>query len=214
MSFFTKYSFFANFFFMFLVVTSILYISNKSLDGTDSIIRDFDLKNQVELIAYDFKNNRYDKDGNLKDSFTSKKLEKYVNQSVKLTNIIEKSYDKITGKINWQVKSNYALSKKRPGDNLVYLYGGVKAIMFSDKNGFLNIEDDNRRNSNYHITKVYISTDEMYYNTDSRNFYNDDFVKIYDPYTGNNTTCLGLKGNTNSKIIYLNQNVRSYYASS
>lgn len=54
----------------------------------------------------------------------------------------------------------------------------------------------------------------MFYNSSSKDFYNNRFTKMYDPKTGNNTTGTGVKGNSETKIIELSQNVRSYYATS
>jgi lipopolysaccharide export system protein LptC len=54
----------------------------------------------------------------------------------------------------------------------------------------------------------------MYYDVDSHDFYNDRFVRMYDPATGNNTAGIGTKGNSETKIINLKKDVRSYYASS
>ncbi|MBK2143465.1 LPS export ABC transporter periplasmic protein LptC, partial [Francisella tularensis] len=62
--------------------------------------------------------------------------------------------------------------------------------------------------------KIYIKSSEMFYNSSSKDFYNNRFTKMYDPKTGNNTTGTGVKGNSETKIIELSQNVRSYYATS
>ncbi|API86871.1 LPS export ABC transporter periplasmic protein LptC [Francisella uliginis] len=213
MKFFTKYSFFANTISIAVVVVSIMYISYKALEGgisSDSKDKD---KSRVELTAYNFHYNEYDKDGDLKTNFVSGKLEQYTNQDVKMTDLIEKSYDKKTSKKTWQVKSKYGFSSKETNEDLIHLYGGVDAIMYSKKKTD-NKEQASSNDNRYSPDKIYIKTPEMYYNTDSKDFYNDNFVKMYDPKTGNNTTGVGVKGNADSKIINLNQDVRSYYASS
>ncbi|ASG68017.1 LPS export ABC transporter periplasmic protein LptC [Francisella halioticida] len=215
MKFFTKYSLFANTFSIAVVVVSIMYISYKALQGGISPNLKHKDKSKVELTAYNFHYNEYDRDGDLKTNFISKKLEQYTNEDVKMTDLIEKSYDKKTGKKTWQIKSKHGFSSKETNENLVHLYDGVDAIMFLKKNPNDEKKQTSSGNSDkYSPDMIYIKTSEMYYNTDSKDFYNNNFVRIYDPKTGNNTTGVGVKGNAESKIINLNQDVRSYYASS
>ncbi|MED7819575.1 MULTISPECIES: LPS export ABC transporter periplasmic protein LptC [unclassified Francisella] len=215
MKFFTKYSFFANTVSIVVVVVSILYISYKALEGGVSPNQEHKDKARVELTAYNFHYNEYDKDGDLKTNFVSGKLEQYTNQDVKMTDLIERSYDKKTGKKTWQVKSKHGFSSKETNENLIHLYDGVDAIMFLKKKANSENEQASSDDSNkYSPDKLYIKTSEMYYNTDSKDFYNNNFVKMYDPKTGNNTTGVGVRGNADSKVINLNQDVRSYYASS
>ncbi|QIW10251.1 LPS export ABC transporter periplasmic protein LptC [Francisella sp. LA112445] len=214
MRFFTKYSFFANTVSIVVVVVSILYISYKALEGGIRPDAKEKIKSRVELTAYNFHYNEYDKEGDLKTNFISEKLEQYTNQDVKMTDLIEKSYKKETGKKTWQVKSKYGFSSKETNENLIHLYGGVDAIMFSKKKTDDNKGQTPSDDSKYSPSKIYIKTSEMYYNSDTKDFYNNNFVKMYDPKTGNNTTGVGVKGNAESKIINLNQDVRSYYASS
>ena len=66
----------------------------------------------------------------------------------------------------------------------------------------------------YSPNRIHIKSSEMYYDIESHDFYNDKFVRMYDPKTGNNTTGTGVNGNSEIKIINLKKNVRSYYASS
>lgn len=214
MKFFTKYSFFANTVSIAVVVASILYISYKALEGGMTPDAKKKVKSRVELTAYNFHYNEYDRDGDLKTNFVSDKLEQYTNQDVKMTDLIEKSYDKKTSKKTWQVKSKYGFSSKEVNEDLIHLYGGVDAIMFSKKKPNSKKQQTSSDDNKYSPDKIYIKTSEMYYNTDSKDFYNNNFVKMYDPKTGNNTTGVGVKGNANSKVINLNQDVRSYYASS
>ncbi|MED7788440.1 LPS export ABC transporter periplasmic protein LptC [Francisella sp. 19X1-34] len=214
MKFFTKYSFFANTVSIFVVVVSILYISYKALEGGISPSAKKKIKSRVELTAYNFHYNEYDKQGDLKTNFVSEKLEQYTNQDVRMTNLIEKSYNKETEKKTWQVKSKHGFSSKETNENLIHLYDGVNAIMYLKKKADNKKQPTSLDDSKYSPNKIYIKTSEMYYNSQTKDFYNNNFVKMYDPKTGNNTTGIGVKGNADSKVINLNQDVRSYYASS
>ncbi|AIT08663.1 hypothetical protein LO80_00840 [Candidatus Francisella endociliophora] len=216
MRFFTKYSLFANIFSIVVIVIAILYISYKALQGGGDPEK-FSPKDKVELTAFNFHYNKYDKDGDLTLNFVTDKLERFVNEDVRMTDLFETSYDKETGKKSLEVKSKHGFSSKSKGDDLIRLYDGVNAIMYSKDN---KSKDDNNKpadgnsSSKYSPNKIYIKTSEMYYNNDSKDFYNDRFVRMYDPNTGNNTTAIGVKGNSESKVINLKKNVRSYYASS
>ncbi|WP_150468231.1 LPS export ABC transporter periplasmic protein LptC [Francisella sp. SYW-9] len=214
MKFFTKYSFLANTISIVVVVASIMYISYKALEGGISPNAKEKIKSRIELTAYNFHYNEYDKEGDIKTNFVSEKLEQYTNQDVKMTNLIEKSYKKETGKKTWQVKSKYGFSSKETNENLIHLYDGVDAIMYLKKKETNKKEQTSSDDGEYSPSKIYIKTSEMYYNSQTKDFYNNKFVKMYDPKTGNNTTGIGVKGNAESKVINLNQDVRSYYASS
>lgn len=213
MKFFTKYSLFANVFSIIVIVLAIFYISYRALQGGGDPDK-FSPKDRVELTAFNFHYNKYDEDGDLSTNFVTDKLERFVNEDVKMTVLTEKSYDKQTGQESLQVKSKYGFSSKKEDEDLVHLYDGVNAIMYSKKqdNKDSNKKDDTNKKKS--PSKIYIKTSEMYYNTDSKDFHNDRFVRMYDPETGNNTTAVGVKGNSDSKIINLNKDVRSYYGSS
>lgn len=126
-----------------------------------------------------------------------------------MTDITEKSYDKTTEKLDWQVQAKHA--QQLANQNLIHLYDGVNAIMITKKSA-----DNTQKTSDNDSTpdKIYIKSSEMFYNSSSKDFYNNRFTKMYDPKTGNNTTGTGVKGNSETKIIELSQNVRSYYATS
>ena len=71
--------------------------------------------------------------------------------------------------------------------------------------------DDDQK---YLSKKIYIKTSEMFYDNNTNDFYNDRFVKMYDPAKGNDTTGVGVKGNSDTSIINVLSDVRSYYATS
>ncbi|AEE87320.1 hypothetical protein FNFX1_0934 [Francisella cf. novicida Fx1] len=185
-----------------------LYISYNALDGGKPL-KDIPQKNRVELKAFDFNYNKYDSSGNLAMGFFAKELQRYLNQDLYMTDITEKSYDKATEKLDWQVQAKHA--QQLANQNLIHLYDGVNAIMITKKSA-----DNTQKTSDNDSTpdKIYIKSSEMFYNSSSKDFYNNRFTKMYDPKTGNNTTGTGVKGNSETKIIELSQNVRSYYATS
>ena len=208
MKFFTKYSLFANLLSIIVIISSMLYISYNALDGGRPL-KNIPQKNRIELRAFDFNYNKYDVSGSLEMSFFAKELQRYLNQDLHITDITEDSYDKTTGKLDWQVQAKHA--QQLADQNLIHLYDGVNAIMVTKKSA-----DNNQKPSSDDSTpdKIYIRSSEMFYNSSSKDFYNSRFTKIYDPKTGNNTTGTGVKGNSETKIIKLSQNVRSYYATS
>lgn len=209
MKFFTKYSLFANVLSIIIIILSILYISYNALDGGRPL-KNIPQKNRVELRAFDFNYNKYDENGNLVMSFFAKELQRYLNQDLHMTELTEKSYDKTTGKLEWQVQAKHG--QQLADQNLIHLYDGVNAIMITKKT-----TDNNQKASQEDSTtpnKIYIKSSEMFYNSSSKDFYNSRFTKMYDPKTGNNTTGTGVTGNSETKIIKLSQNVRSYYATS
>ena len=87
--------------------------------------------------------------------------------------------------------------------------GNIDVINADDKKDNSTTKGDGK----YPPKKIHIKSSEMYYDTESHDFYNDKFVRMYDPKTGNNTTGVGTKGNSETKIINIKKNVRSYYAS-
>ncbi|OIN83794.1 LPS export ABC transporter periplasmic protein LptC [Francisella sp. TX07-6608] len=208
MKFFTKYSLFANVLSIIVIIFSMLYISYNALDGGKPL-KNIPQKNHVELKTFDFNYNKYDSSGNLAMSFFAKELQRYLNQDLYMTDITEKSYDKATEKLDWQVQAKHA--QQLANQNLIHLYDGVNAIMITKKSA-----DNTQKTSDNDSTpdKIYIKSSEMFYNSSSKDFYNSRFTKMYDPKTGNNTAGTGVKGNSETKIIELSQNVRSYYATS
>lgn len=219
MKFFTKYSLFANVFSIFVIVIAILYIGYRSLQGGGNP-NSFNPNDSVELTAKDFHYNKYDTDGDLTLNFIADYLERFVNEDVKMTDLTETGYDKKTGEKNLLVKAKHGFTSKKDTDDIIHLYDGVNAIMYSKNDKTKKDKNDAKANPNdgssdkYTPNKVYIKTSEMYYNNNTKEFYNNRFVKMYDPKTGNNTTAIGVKGNSETKVINLNKDVRSYYASS
>lgn len=209
MKFFTKYSLFANVVSIVVIILAMLYIGHRALDGGVPIDK-IPPKQRIELKAFDFHYNNYDKDGDLVTNFVSEELNRYLNENLKMINLTEKSYDKKTGKITWQISSKFGYVQQFTGQNLTHLYDGVHAILYT-KSGE-DKKDAQEDSQGYSPNKVYIKTSEMFYNSGAKVFYNDKFVKIYDPKTVNNTTAIGINGSSDTKIIKLNKNVRSYYA--
>ncbi|MEY8765540.1 MULTISPECIES: LPS export ABC transporter periplasmic protein LptC [Francisella] len=210
MKFFTKYSLFANVLSIVIIIVAMLYISYNALDGAKPL-KSSQQKNRVELKAYDFTYNKYDVKGNLVTNYFSKELRRYINQDLFMINLTEKSYDDKTGKLQWQVKSKYGYIQQFTGQNLTHLYDGVDAIIYTSNDSSGNQTNEGKNSS---LDRIFIKTSEMFYNSGSKDFYNARFTKMYDPETGNNTTGIGVSGNSDSKVIRLGQNVRSYYASS
>ncbi|AEI36340.1 LPS export ABC transporter periplasmic protein LptC [Francisella salina] len=210
MKFFTKYSLFANVLSIVIIILAMLYISYNALDGAKPL-KSSQQKNRVELKAYDFTYNKYDVKGNLVTNYFSKELRRYINQDLFMINLTEKSYDDKTGKLQWQVKSKYGYIQQFTGQNLTHLYDGVDAIIYTSNDSSGNQTNEGKNSS---LDRIFIKTSEMFYNSGSKDFYNARFTKMYDPETGNNTTGIGVSGNSDSKVIRLGQNVRSYYASS
>ncbi|WP_395167591.1 LPS export ABC transporter periplasmic protein LptC [Francisella salimarina] len=210
MKFFTKYSLFANVLSIVIIILAMLYISYNALDGAKPL-KTSQQKNRVELKAYDFTYNKYDVKGNLVTNYFSKELRRYINQDLFMINLTEKSYDDKTGKLQWQVKSKYGYIQQFTGQNLTHLYDGVDAIIYTSNDSSGNQTNEGKNSS---LDRIFIKTSEMFYNSGSKDFYNARFTKMYDPETGNNTTGIGVFGNSDSKVIRLGQNVRSYYASS
>lgn len=62
-------------------------------------------------------------------SFFAKELQRYLNQDLYMTDITEKSYDKATEKLDWQVQAKHA--QQLANQNLIHLYDGVNAIMIT-----------------------------------------------------------------------------------
>lgn len=215
MKFFTKYSFLANAVSICIVIAGVLYIGIKAREGGVDRSK-FSPASSVELTAFNFHYNDYNEDGKLTTSFLAEKLEQYVNQDVKMTNLFEKSYDLKTGKENWNVKAHHSFTEKKDANDLIHLYDGVNAVMFTKKDTENDKENSSgkQKGSKYSPNKIYIKSIEMYFDTKSHDFYNDKFVRMYDPKTGNNTTGIGVKGNSETKIVNLKKDVRSYYASS
>lgn len=211
MKFFTKYSLFANVLSIIIIIFAMLYISYNALDGAKPL-KSKQQKNRVELKAFDFTYNKYDVKGNLATNFFSKELRRYINQDLFMIDLTEKSYDSKTGKLQWQVKSKYGYIQQFIGQNLTHLYDGVDSIIYTNDNSVDS--QNNKKSDSTSLDKIFIKTSEMFYNSGSKDFYNARFTKMYDPETGNNTTGIGVTGNSNSKVIRLGQNVRSYYASS
>ncbi|GAB4222582.1 MAG: LPS export ABC transporter periplasmic protein LptC [Francisella sp.] len=211
MKFFTKYSLFTNLFSLIVIIFSIIYISNSSSNGGISI-KNIPQNKQVDLKAFDFNYNKYNEDGNLVTSFFAKKLKRYLNQDIQMTDITVKSYDENTEKLQWQViaKSGYQKNNK----DLIHLYNGINAIIFSTNNDNEQKKSNVKNTDNLNLTsdKVYIQSSEIFYNSKSKDFYNKRFTKMYDPKTGNNITGTGVTGNAETKIVKLNKDVRSYYA--
>ncbi|QEO56872.1 MULTISPECIES: LPS export ABC transporter periplasmic protein LptC [Francisella] len=210
MKFFTKYSLFANVLSIVIIILAMLYISYNALDGAKPL-KTSQQKNRVELKAYDFTYNKYDVKGNLVTNYFSKELRRYINQDLFMISLTEKSYDDKTGKLQWQVKSKYGYIQQFTGQNLTHLYDGVDAIIYTSNDSSGNQTNEGKNSS---LDRIFIKTSEMFYNSGSKDFYNARFTKMYDPETGNNTTGIGVSGNSDSKVIRLGQNVRSYYASS
>ena len=210
MKFFTKYSFLANILSIVVVTGGVLYIGDKALEGGGDPSK-FSPASSVELTAFNFHYNSYDENGKLTTNFIAEKLEEYVNQDTKMTNLLERSFDVENGNETMNVKAHYGFSQKKANNSLIHLYDGVNSVMFTK-----NQEDNSasQDNNEYSPNKINIKSSEMYYDTESHDFYNDKFVRMYDPETGNNTTGIGVKGNSETKIIDLKKDVRSYYASS
>ncbi len=212
MKFFTKYSFLSNALSIVIVTGGVLYIGDKALEGGGDPSK-FSPASSVELTAFNFHYNSYDGNGKLTRNFISEKLEEYVNQDTKMTNIFEKDFDVKNGNETMRVKAHHGFLDKKGNENLLHLYDGVNSIMFTS----IYDEKDKsttKSDSKYSPKKIHIKSSEMYYNTSTGDFYNDKFVRIYDPETVNNTTGTGTKGNSKTKIIHLEKDVRSYYASS
>lgn len=214
MKFFTKYSFLANIVSIVIVTGAVLYIGDKALEsGGDP--NNFSPASSVELTAFNFHYNSYDENGKLTINFIAKKLEEYVNQDTKMTDIFERSFDEKSGKENWNVKAHHGFLQKKGNNSLLHLYDDVNSVIFTKSD--VNSKDSDsiiQNKGKYSPNRIYIKSSEMYYNIENHNFYNDKFVRIYDPKTGNNTTGTGVSGNSEIKIINLKKNVRSYYASS
>ena len=208
MRFFTKYSFLANTLSIVIVTGGVLYIGDRALKGGGDPSK-FSPASSVELTAFNFHYNSYDENGKLTTNFISEKLEEYVNQDTKMTNIFEKSFDVKNGRETMNLKAHHGFLDKKDNTNLLHLYDGVNSVIFTDSD-----TDDKKDDGKYSPKKIYMKSSEMYYNTDNHDFYNDKFVRMYDPETGNNTTGTGTKGNSETKIINLKKHVRSYYASS
>ena len=214
MKFFTKYSFLANTLSIIIVTGGVFYIGNKALEGGGDPSK-FSTASSVELTAFNFHYNSYDENGKLTTNFISEKLEEYVNQDTKMTNLFERSFDVKNGNETMNVKAHHGFLDKKGNSNILHLYDGVNSVMFTQS------DTENKKNNNttkgdskYSPKKIHIKSSEMYYDTDNHDFYNDKFVRMYDPKTCNNTTGIGTKGNSETKIIHLKNNVRSYYASS
>ncbi|QLE78396.1 LPS export ABC transporter periplasmic protein LptC [Francisella sp. Scap27] len=209
MKFFTKYSFISNVASILIVTVGVLYIGDRALDGGRDP-NDKDPGDSVELTAYNFHYNGYDENGKLSTYFIAQKLEQYVNQNLKMTNIIEKNYDAVTQKITWQFKSHHATTQKITTGDLIHLYDGVNSIVYTKSDS--SDSSKGKTSDEQAPKKIHIISSEMYYNTETKDFYTSKFVKMFDPANGNNTTGNGVFGNSETKKINLNNNVRSYYA--
>ncbi|XSZ47633.1 LPS export ABC transporter periplasmic protein LptC [Francisella noatunensis] len=114
--------------------------------------------------------------------------------------------------LQWQVKYKHGYIQQFTGQKLTHLYDGVDSIIFTSDNSLDS--KNNKKSDSTSLDKIFIKTSEIFYNSGSKDFYNARFTKMFDPETGNNTTGIGVTGNSNLKVIRLGQNVRSYYASS
>ncbi|MDE4970024.1 LPS export ABC transporter periplasmic protein LptC, partial [Francisella tularensis subsp. holarctica] len=76
---------------------------------------------------------------------------------------------------------------------LIHLYDGVNAIMITKKSS-----DNTQKTSDKEKTpdKIYIKSSELFYNSSSKDFYNNRVTKMSDPKTGNNTPGTGVMGNS------------------
>ncbi len=197
--FYSKYSFITTVVFTVFTVSSIysLYTYSASRLGSKNLSDDI-----VTIKAHDFDYSNYDVDGDLESYLQSEYLEQYLDKSIKLDKIHVKTYDKDVNQ-KWDVTADVARTSGSAEDKgVINLKGNVKAITFTDDK-----EDDGTPK------KIYIDTEEINYNQKTKDFYGDDFVKIYDPKVGNETTGIGIEGNSESKTLTINNDVRSYYAS-
>ncbi|QIV94323.1 LPS export ABC transporter periplasmic protein LptC [Allofrancisella frigidaquae] len=217
MKFFTKYSLLVNVFAIVIVVFSTIFIYSEAVQG-GSDPKKFSPSSSVELTAFNFHYNNYNDDGKLTTNFITEKLEQYVNQDIKMTNLIETSYDEKTGDETWRVKAPKGFSQKKDNNELIHLFDGVNAILFTKNqqadSGESSAKQTPDADGKYLPNKIYIKSSEMYYDTETHDYYNDKFVKVYDPDTENNTTGIGIVGNSDTKVINFKKDVRSYYASS
>ena len=210
MRFFTKYSFLANTLSIVIVTGGVLYIGNKALEGAGDPSK-FSPASSVELTAFNFHYNGYDENGKLTTNFIAEKLEEYANQDIKMTNLFERSFDVKNGEETMSLKAHHGFLQKEGGNNLLHLYDGVNSVIFTKNKKDSSVAKSGSKDS---LKEIHIKSSEMYYNLDSHDFYNKKFIKMYDPETGNNTTGTGIRGNSETKIVVLNNNVRSYYAAS
>ena len=192
-----------------IVTGGILYIGNRALKRGDT--SKFSPVSSAELTAFNFHYNSYDENGKLTTNFISEEIVEYVNKDTKMTNLFEKSFDVKNGYETMNLKAHHGFLDEKNNANLLYLYDGVKSVIFTNSD-----KDDSTVKENYKYApkEIHMKSSDMYYNTDNHDFYNNKFVRMYDPKTGNNTTGIGTKGNSETKIINLEKDVRSYYASS
>ena len=225
MKFLTKYSLFANVVSIIVVTAAILYISEKSIQGGGNP-KTFKPAKSVQVTAFNFHYNEYNDKGMLKTNFFFKKLEKYVEKYTTMTGVFEKNYDVNTGKVTSSIQAEKGFVNDLGVSNLIHLFDGVNIVMFvEDEDDNLETSEDSQKiNSNTKNSKkshdissknkVYIKSDDIKFNTKTHDFYNNKFVEIYEPENDNNTTAIGVKGNSQTKIIKLEKDVRSYYESS
>ncbi|MFC4891526.1 LPS export ABC transporter periplasmic protein LptC [Pseudofrancisella aestuarii] len=186
--------------FGFTVIVSISVVGLYLQSTMNLGVKDLD-KKAIIMKAYGYSFGSYNEEGQLQTYLDADYLEQYFDKSLQFENIRANTYGE-NHKKKWDVKSNYATSddpdKK---DSIIRLYDNVKSIMYMEE----NVEDDTPK-------KIYIDTDEIFYKAQTYDFYGNNQVKIYDPKTGNNTTGIGFKGNTDTKRVKIEKDIRSYYA--
>jgi lipopolysaccharide export system protein LptC len=193
-SFITVGSVFAGMFFL-------LGIVNETLPKHQNISWNTDnpLITNASLVEY----SSYDEDGIILSYLKAGTLKQYYNQKVELTDVLEKRYTKNGDQSSEVTSKNAASDNLNKEDKPLRLWDDVQIIIF-------NKEGDKKSEIS---KKVYINSDELFYNTYSNDFYSDKYIKISDPYTGNTTTGIGVKGNMSTVDINIHKDVRSYYAS-
>ncbi|APC96801.1 LPS export ABC transporter periplasmic protein LptC [Francisella frigiditurris] len=198
--FYSKYSFFVSLGFVIVVSAGVISLYLQSVKHIGVTAPN---KKAITMKAYDYSFGSYNGEGKLDTYLDADYLEQYVDKSLSFKNIRAKTYGE-NEKKKWDVKSNFATSDDPDNKaNIIRLYGNVKSIMYME-------EEDTKDGA---PKKIHIDTEEIFYKPQTYDFYGDDKVRIYDPNTGNNTTGVGFKGNTDTKRVKIDNDVRSYYAS-
>ena len=179
----------------------LLSIVNETLPKHQNVSWDTDnpIVTNASLVEY----SSYDEDGKILSYLKTGTMKQYYNQKVEMTDVLQKRYGKNGDELSEVTSQNASSDNLNKEDKPLRLWGDVQIII-------LNKEGNN---SSQISKKIYINSDELFYNTYSSDFYSDKHIKISDPLTGNTTTGTGVKGNMSSVDINMYKDIRSYYAS-
>jgi len=186
---------------VFIGMFFLLDIVNETLPKHQSAFSDSNnpVVTNASLVEY----SSYDVDGSILSYLKVSTLKQYYDQKVEMTDVLQKRYTKDGDQSSEVTSKNAASDNLNEKDKPLRLWGDVQIIIFN--------KESNKKSEI--SKKVYINSDELFYNTYSNDFYSDKYIKISDPYTGNTTTGIGVKGNMSTVDINIHKDVRSYYAS-